>query len=305
MKQLLNKLIVNSTHLIPKYIIGKVASKYIAGPSLNDGILLAKKLNKKGYCCTLDLLGEEIKNSNQIPKITDSYCNIINEIIKSDIDCNVSLKLTALGLKINEELCWNNLKIILDKAKEKNIFIRMDMEDSSVTQSTINMFLKSKSYYNNCGTVYQACLLRTFKDIDKLDKLEYDNKKINIRLVKGAYKENPNISYSNYDKIKNNYLYCSKYILDLGLYGSFATHDIDIIKEITKYVNNNQYNKELLEFQSLIGVPIENELKSLLEKKFKVRYYIPFGPDWYEFTIRRIQENPDIVYSVLKNLFKF
>lgn len=297
---MINNFIVNISHKLPKSLIGKIASTYIAGESIESGISCVKKLNEKGYCASLNLLGEESKHSSHTKNITQSYIELLDNIHKSKIDCNVSLKLTALGSKINNDLCWSNLKTILNKAKESNTFVRIEMEDSLETQKTINMSLQAKDYYNNCGTVLQACLYRTQNDVNTL----FNDSGTNIRLCKGAYKEESHISYQDYRTILENYISCSKKMLDSNIYTCFATHDINIINELVHYIESSNICKNSYEFQSLLGVPIESTLQSLIKNGHKVRYYVPYGPDWYEFSLRRLRENPDAWKNSLKAFSK-
>ena len=159
---ILNSIVVGSAPLMPRFMIGKIASVYVAGNTLEDGLKMAKKLNSKGFAATLDLLGEEVKNRKQTNQIRNAYCDLLDGIENWGIDCNVSLKLTALGLKINEELCWDNLSVVLDKAKEYGNFIRLDMENSEVTDATIKMCKKGQDYYSKCGTVLQSYMKRTW-----------------------------------------------------------------------------------------------------------------------------------------------
>ena len=140
---ILNRIVQSTAPWMPKIVIGRIASVYVAGDKLEDGIDLVRKLNKKGFVGTLDLLGEEVKNRRGITKTTNSYCDLIDGIANSGVDCNISLKLTAIGLKVDESLCWDNLSVILDKAKTYNTFVRMDMEDSEVTEPTIKMCKKA------------------------------------------------------------------------------------------------------------------------------------------------------------------
>ena len=217
---LLNRLVVGSAPLMPKFVIGRVASVYVAGDKLEDGLNLAKKLNSKGFTATLDLLGEEVNNRKETNKIREAYCDLLDGIANYGIDCNVSLKLTALGLKFDEELCWDNLSVVLDKAREYNNFVRMDMEDSTVTDATIRMCKKGKKYYSKCGTVLQAYMHRTSDDVDSLN-----THNANIRLCKGAYKESTEIAYQDYQEIRDNYMTNAEKIMDAGIFIGLATHD--------------------------------------------------------------------------------
>ena len=295
---LLNRLVVGSAPLMPKFVIGRVASVYVAGDKLKDGLELAKKLNSKGFTATLDLLGEEVKNRKETNKIKQSYCDLLDGIANYGIDCNISLKLTALGLKIDENLCWDNLSVVLDKAREHNNFVRMDMEDSTVTDTTIKMCKKGKSYYPKCGTVLQAYMRRTSDDIDILK-----THNANIRLCKGAYKESEEIAYQDYQEIRDNYMINAKKIMDNGIFIGLATHDEWLITKLEEMIEKNNYKKSNYEFQALSGVPIDKTLERLIAAGHKVRYYIPYGPEWYAYSMRRMKENPDIWKYTLKAFF--
>ena len=295
---ILNRIVVGTAPWMPKFVVGRIAAVYVAGDKLEDGINLVRKLNKKGFVGTLDLLGEEVKNRRGITKTTKSYCNLIEGIANSGVDCNISLKLTALGLKVDESLCWDNLSVILDEAKTYNTFVRMDMEDSEVTEPTIKMCKKAVQYYSNCGTVLQAYMHRTNSDIDLLK-----SPRTNIRLCKGAYKESREIAFQDYNKIRTNYLECAKKMIENHVYSCFATHDLWIIERIVKMLEDNNYSKDNCEFQALSGVPIDKTLDNLISKGYTVRYYIPYGPDWYPYSLRRIRENPDIWKDTMKAFF--
>ena len=295
---ILNSLVVGTAPLMPKFMIGKIASVYVAGDSLEDGLKLAKKLNEKGFSATLDLLGEEVENRKQTNQIRNSYCELLDGIANWGIDCNVSLKLTALGLKIDEELCWDNLSVVLDKAREYNNFIRLDMENSEVTDSTIRLCKKGQNYYSKCGTVLQSYMKRTMKDIDELK-----THNANIRLCKGAYKESEEIAYQDYQEIRNNYLKSAEKMIDNGIYIGLATHDQWLIENLEKLIEEKGYDNKMYEFQALSGVPIDNILERLIKEGHKVRYYIPYGPEWYAYSLRRMRENPDIWKDTLKAFF--
>ena len=295
---ILNSLVVGTAPLMPKFMIGKIASVYVAGDSLEDGLKLAKKLNAKGFSATLDLLGEEVENRKQTNQIRNAYCELLDGIANWGIDCNVSLKLTALGLKIDEELCWDNLSVVLDKAREYNNFIRLDMENSEVTDSTIRLCKKGQNYYSKCGTVLQAYMRRTKNDIDELK-----THNTNIRLCKGAYKESEEIAYQDYQEIRSNYLESAEKMIDNGIYIGLATHDKWLIENLEKLIKKKDYAKNMYEFQALSGVPIDNILEKLIKDGHKVRYYIPYGPEWYAYSLRRMRENPDIWKDTLKAFF--
>ena len=279
-------------------MIGKIASVYVAGDKLDDGLKLAKKLNDKGFSATLDLLGEEVKNRKQTNRIRHSYCEILDGIANWGIDCNVSLKLTALGLKIDEDLCWDNLSVVLDKAREYDNFVRLDMENSEVTDATINMCQKGQKYYPKCGTVLQSYMKRTLNDIDILN-----SHNTNIRICKGAYKESEEIAYKGYQEVRDNYLKSAEKMMDNEIYIGLATHDLWLITKLEEMIERKNYKKNMYEFQALSGVPIDKTLEKLIEDGHKVRYYIPYGPEWYAYSLRRMRENPDIWKDTLKAFF--
>lgn len=295
---ILNWLVVGSAPLMPRFIIGKVASLYVAGDKLDDGLELAEKLNTKGFAATLDLLGEEVKNRKQTNRIRNYYCELLDGIANLGINCNISLKLTALGLKINEDLCWDNLSVVLDKAREHDNFVRLDMENSEVTDATINMCQKGQKYYPKCGTVLQSYMKRTLNDIDILN-----SHNTNIRICKGAYNESEEIAYKGYQEVRDNYLKSTEKMMDNKIYIGLATHDLWLITKLEEMIERKNYKKNMYEFQALSGVPIDKTLERLIENGHKVRYYIPYGPEWYAYSLRRIKENPDIWKDTLKAFF--
>ena len=174
----------------------------------------------------------------------------------------------------------------------------MDMEDSEVTEPTIKMCKKAVNYYSNCGTVLQAYMYRTSGDIDLLK-----GPNTNIRLCKGAYKESKDIAIQDYNRIRENYVECAEKMIKNNIYSCFATHDTWIIERIEKLIEKNNFPKKNCEFQALSGVPIDKTLDELVSKGYTVRYYIPYGPDWYPYSIRRIRENPDIWKDTMKAFF--
>ena len=295
---LLNGIVVRTAPYMPKFIIGKIASRYVAGDSIEDGISLVQKLNQKGFSGTLDLLGEEVTDITKASKITKSYCSILDAIEDAGVDCNISLKLTSMGLNIDREICWSNFKKVLDTAKKSNNFIRIDMEDSSVTQLTIDMYKRAKAYYPKVGTVLQAYMKRTIDDVsDLLD----DNP--NLRICKGAYKESEDIAYQGREEIRNNYLQAASMMFSKGAYVALATHDTTLIKSLEEMIAEKEISSDAYEFQALSGVPVEKTLERLVEENHKVRYYIPFGSEWHAYSLRRMKENPDIWKYTLKALF--
>ena len=172
------------------------------------------------------------------------------------------------------------------------------MENSEVTDSTIRLCKKGQNHYSKCGTVLQSYMKRTMKDIDELKTHD-----ANIRLCKGAYKESEEIAYQDYQEIRNNYLKCAEKMIDNGIYIGLATHDQWLIENLEKLIEEKGYDNKMYEFQALSGVPIDNILERLIKEGHKVRYYIPYGPEWYAYSLRRMRENPDIWKDTLKAFF--
>ncbi len=286
--------------LLPKFFVGMVAKKYIAGVTLEEAVVKVKSLNQQGFLITMDVLGESVSKKEETIVPLKTYLDVLDTIHKEKLDGNISLKLTQFGLTIDPEFCWRNLKQILDKAKEYNIFVRIDMEDSSVTDLTLDMYRRAKAYYSNIGTVIQGYLHRSADDVQKLVK-----EGVNLRICKGIYKESYHIAFQDRSEIRDNTTNLIRYMLNNNQYVAIASHDLQIINEVRQYIESKEIPKDRYEFQSLLGVPIDNTLKDLLANGYKVRYYVPFGSEWYAYSTRRLYENPDLGGYILKDFFKF
>lgn len=292
-----NKIISSSLRFVPKFIINNVASRYIAGEALNNAIETTKNLNQRGMLVTLDLLGEDITSSNECNNIAKECEQILNSIAHFRLNANLSLKLTQLGLKIDFELCRKNLISILKTAKRYNNFVRIDMEDSTCTDKTLEMFYDVHKTFDNCGVVIQACLRRSEEDVKKLVK-----NKINVRLCKGIYNEPENIAFKNPDEIRENYNMLLRKLFEGKSYIGIATHDDVLIKDAIKYISEKKKNLHEYEFQMLLGVRSEKR-DELVKNGFPLRIYTPYGKDWYAYSIRRLKENPQIAMHVTKAIF--
>jgi len=286
--------------LAPKVFIGQVAKRYIAGVTLEDGLQTIAGLNSRGYLGTMDVLGESITDKAGTETPMRLYQALIHELGNNpDLRTGISVKLTQLGLDIDEEFAWGNLKKLLDFAREIDLFMRIDMEDSSVTSKTLQMFERAHEYYPNTGIVLQAYLHRSEEDMKHLMDLD-----ANIRLCKGIYKESPEIAFQGKEKIRENYIKLGKMYLDAGKYLAIATHDDHLIDHLHTYIANKNIPDAQYEYQALLGVPIDNILNTLVEEGHKVRIYVPFGEEWYAYSSRRLKENPDIAGYVIKDFFK-
>ena len=295
---LLNNIIIKTIPLLPKLMVKIVADKYVAGKKIKDAINKTKLLNDQNLHVTIDLLGEHVKDLNEVDSVTKTYLKLLKEINLSSLRSNISVKPTHIGLDVNLNTFHNNALKLVKSAKEKNNFIRFDMENSSTTDSTIEVFKDIHKDFKNVGTVFQAYLKRTYNDIEKLSENQ-----INFRLCKGIYNEDAGIAYKSYDEINSNYLKIAEMAFKNGCYIGLATHDLHLTKNLYNLIEKYNVPKDNFEFQILYGVPMKGWIKRHLKNNFKVRVYLPYGPQWYEYSIRRLRENPSIARYVAKSIF--
>lgn len=297
-KSWLNRAIVAAMPLVPKEVVKPFAKRYVAGEDLPDMIAVVRQLNDQGISATVDLLGEFIHHRSQAQETAAAYHNILEAIEKQKLDSNISVKLSALGLLLDKDLCFSLMHQLVADAKKYNNFVRIDMEDSDCTQPTIDLYLKLRQEFSNVGIVLQAYLRRTHDDT--LNLLAADA--ANFRLCKGIYVEPRWVAYQLPDLINHNYLEILETMIQKGAYVGIATHDERLVwgalKLIRKYgLQTNQY-----EFQMLLGV--DPELRDMLAAAgHHVRVYVPFGQQWHAYCLRRFKENPKIAGYILQNLF--
>jgi len=294
---IINDIITKTIPFLPKKIVKIIADKYVAGQTPKEALEIIQSLNLKKYDITIDLLGEHLSDIKEINEVTNTYINLLDEINKKSLSSNISVKPTHIGLDLGIEEFYKNALKLVRKAKDLNNFIRFDMEHSDTTNETIDVFKRIYKNYKNTGTVFQAYLKRSFNDIDSMEE------KINFRLCKGIYNENSSIAYKDRQKINENYLRIAELAFKKGHYIGLATHDLDLIKQL--YLLIEKYNVPIanFEFQVLYGVPMHGWLQKHLNNNYKVRIYLPYGPQWYEYSIRRLKENPNIARYVAKSVF--
>lgn len=286
------------TRLAKKYGLRFGASRFVAGETVEEAVKVIHELNRQGLAVTVDYLGEFVDNEREANEMAEQTILAIEAIGRNQLDSQLSLKLTSMGLDISEEIALRNMRKILSAAKKYDVFITIDMEDYSRCGKTIAIFKKLKSEYDNIGTVLQAYLYRTAKDMKDLNKYNP-----NLRLVKGAYKESPEVAYPDKKDVDENFKKMIKIHLLNGNYTAVATHD-DAIIEYTKHlVNEYKISRNQFEFQMLYGIRPERQLE-LAQEGFKTRVYVPFGTDWYGYFMRRLAERPANVAFVLKGLLK-
>ncbi|MFE1629372.1 proline dehydrogenase family protein [Brevibacillus reuszeri] len=274
------------------------ASRFVSGATIQEAISAVRKLNEQGLVCTLDHLGEFVFSVEEANESADYCIKTLEAISASGVDCNLSLKMTSMGLDISRELCMTNMRRTLDVAKKLgNIFVRIDMEDYAHNHVTMEILNELLEEYDNVGTVIQAYLYKASDDIDSLK-----DKKVNFRLVKGAYKESPEVAYPNKPDVDENYKKIIKQHLLNGGYAAVATHDDNIINFVKQLEKEYNIPRTQFEFQMLYGIRTQSQI-DLAREGYKMRVYVPYGNDWYGYFMRRLAESPANVKFVLKGMF--
>ncbi len=300
---MLNKLIANILPHMPKKLVWVFSKRYIAGETIEEGLLASKLLNDKKIEVTIDLLGEFIKTLDEAKENRNQYFEIIKRFTKEKITGNFSLKPTMFGLLIDKEVCYSYIREIVALAAEKKSFIRIDMEDSSCVDMEIDLFKKLRAEFpQNVGLVLQAYLRRTMSDLEDLQKINSGSYPINFRLCKGIYVEPEKIAYKDYQEVRDNYLKDLEFMLQHKMYAAIATHDKYLVEQALELIRKYQVPKSMYEFQMLYGVTPELR-QSIVDKGHKMRVYVPFGKQWFNYSTRRLKENPKVASDIIKALF--
>jgi len=286
---LLDRALVRLLPAVPKPVVRRVSSRYIAGEELSDAVRVVRQLNAEGKLATIDVLGEEITNADEARAIGDAYRDSLDAFEREQLDSNVSVKLTALGLKLGYELCRENLEAVVAHAAERGNFVRIDMEDSSTTEDTLRLYRELRAAgHENVGIVLQARLKRTLADVAALAGL-----RPNVRLCKGIYLEPAEIAFREFDAIRVSFVQVLHALWDAGCYVGVATHDEWLLEEAKRGVDARSLGRDEHEFQMLLGVrPALGD--ELVREGRRLRIYTPFGRQWYAYSLRRLQENPKI-----------
>ncbi len=299
-----NKLIAALLPYFPKKFIWMFSKKYIAGDKLEHAINKAKELNSQGYKVTIDVLGEFITDLSEAEANKLEYIEVIETAEKNNIDGNYSVKPTMFGLLIDKEVCYKNIREIVKKAAEYNNFVRLDMEDSQCVDMEIELLRKLKAEFpKNVGLVFQSYMRRTFDDINNLLDIHNEEEPLNFRLCKGIYVEPKEIAFKKYDEINNNYVKLLDFIFDKKIYPGIATHDKKLIDEAYRLIKKYNVPNDKFEFQMLLGVTPDLR-KSIIDKSYNLRVYVPFGKDWFGYSTRRLKENPKMASQIIKGIFK-
>lgn len=287
-------LVVKGLPLVPKPIVGRVAKRYVAGDTLESALAAIADLNREGAMATMDLLGEEVQDRGKAIKNVEEYERMLEAIAQRGVDSNISVKLSALGQKIDDGFCRENVERILTTARRLGNFVRIDMEDASTTDLTLRLYHDLHSRYANLGVVLQAYMRRTLSDISQLPAVG-----ANVRLCKGIYIEKRTIAFKGHETVRLNFLQALEKLLTRGVYVGIATHDEHLVCGALGLIDRLKVPRERYEFQMLLGVDPEMR-RILLAGGHRLRVYVPYGVDWYPYSTRRLRENPEVAKHVIR-----
>jgi proline dehydrogenase len=295
---LLDRAIVRVLPAVPRPVVKKLSRRYIAGPTLPEACRVVSALNEEGKMATIDVLGEEITSRDEASALLAEYEDVFETIEREGLDSNISVKLTGLGLNLDHEFCRDNIAELVREAAKGGNFVRIDMEDSSTTTETLEIYSELRGQgLDNVGVVLQAYMKRTLSDVAALADL-----RPNVRVCKGIYVEPAEIAYQEFETVRMNFVEAVGALLDAGAYVAVATHDDWVIGEALTLIEERGLAPEEYEFQMLLGVRPELG-DELVREGHRLRIYVPFGRQWYEYSLRRLQENPKIAgYIALDTL---
>ena len=292
-----SRFVVTTLPLVPKFMVGRVARPYVAGETLEDALRVVKELNRQGAMATLDLLGEEVRVADRATEAVNEYRRLFEAIDAEGLDANVSIKLTMLGLKIGTDFCRDNVATVAAVAARFGNFVRIDMEDRTCTDSTLAIYRELQAVHGNLGVVLQAYMRRTRADIAALPP-----QGANVRLCKGIYIEPRTAAWKGYETVRLNYLEALEKLLSQGVYVGIATHDEFLACAAVAMLDRLGVPRDRYEFQMLLGV--DEELRRILiDDGHRLRVYVPYGRDWYQYSVRRLRENPEVAGHVARAFF--
>ena len=293
-----HSILARSLPLVPKPIVRRVSRRYIAGESLATAIEAVRALNAEGLMATLDVLGESVTDRPLVDAAARDYAEALKAIRTERLDSNVSIKPTQFGLKIDFDLCFEKVRALVVQAAGSGNFVRIDMEDSSCTSATLDLYRRLRAEgLENVGVVLQACMRRSLADLKALPQ------GANVRLCKGIYVEPHDVAYRDRVIVNKNYTRLLEEILDRGIYAGIATHDEELVWEANRLIDRRALPASAYEFQMLLGV--SEPLRRLIRRDgHRLRVYVPYGPHWYAYSLRRLKENPRIAGYILTSLMR-
>jgi len=295
---IIDRVIAESVPIVPRPLVRRISRRYIAGDTIGEAVKTVRDLNRRGCVATIDVLGESTQSKADAAATLRDYKRVIDELDEHDLDSGISVKLTGLGLTLNEELCRSNLEEIVEYAGARGRFVRVDMEDSPYTGVTLDMVVNLHEHHDNVGAVIQAYMRRSLEDVVRLTEAG-----VSVRLCKGIYDEPRKIAYKDFDTVRENYRLLLEELLRGGSYVGIATHDEFLVWHALRLIHQLDVPEDRYEFQMLLGV--DEELREILVGAgHKLRVYVPFGEDWYEYSSRRLKENPKIAGYVAKDVLE-
>lgn len=294
---LFSRLVVTTLPLVPKSLVGRVAARYVAGETSEEALATVRELNARGAMATLDLLGEEVTVRDKAEAAVEEYVRLFEEIDRGQVDSNVSIKLTMLGLKIDQEFCLQNVERIAEAAQRFGNFLRLDMEDHTCIDATLEIYHQLQPRFGNLGVVFQSYMRRTLDDIEGLP-----DDSGNVRLCKGIYVEPRPVAWKGYNTVRHNFIAALEKMITGGVYAAIATHDEFLVCAAVALIDKHRLPRDRYEFQMLLGV--DEELREILLKGgHRLRVYVPYGRDWYAYSTRRLRENPEVARHVIRQFF--
>jgi proline dehydrogenase len=295
-----HRALVGTMPYVPQPVVWRFSRRYIAGTELEDALATVQSLNAAGCTATVDVLGEDSTDRAQVDDAIALYKKALQGIRDDSLDCNVSVKLSDLGLRFDADYCMDVLRQLLSAAREHDNFVRIDMEDSSVTTKTFEIYKEMRSEFANVGVALQSCLRRSEKDVEEL----LAGGRAHVRLCKGIYIEPEDIAYRDADEIRESFKGLLEQLFEGGAERvGIATHDPLLVTHAEETIRKMGVTTDRYEFQMLLGVAGRLR-KSLVEKGHPLRVYVPFGQLWFDYSLRRLRENPHIAGHIIKNLLK-
>jgi proline dehydrogenase len=295
---MLRQIVSSLLPMLPRAAVRRVAMRYVAGESTESAVELARRLQGQGFHTTIDMLGEDTTDPGEAAASASAYVGLMEDIAAAGVDRNISIKLTQLGLRSSAACAFEQqLERVVEAAARLDTFVRIDMEDSSVTELTIDAWQRAKERWPRVGLVLQARLRRT-----RDDALRLASQGASVRLCKGIYPESPSIAFRDPREINASYLDVAETLLKAGARVAFATHDRSLVEQVEDRVAKGGFHREACEFQALLGVPVRSMLERLRDKGHTVRLYVPYGKDWYAYSVRRCRENPELAMAVARGL---
>jgi proline dehydrogenase len=276
----------------------RLASRFVAGGTLEDALRVCSKIRDEGIGATLDYLGENVTSLDQAAACRDVYCRMLRSMKTAGLEPNVSLKLTQFGLDLSEAACEANVSRLVETSAEPSGFVRVDMESSEYTDRTLSLVMRLHTRFGACGTVIQAYLRRSADDVNRLSR-----ERLRIRLCKGAYLEPPELAFPGKRDVDRNYLQLARMLLESGEYPAIATHDPKMIAGVKSFASAQGIARDKFEFQMLYGIRRELQ-RQLVKDGYRVRLYVPFGEAWYPYFMRRLAERPANLMFLLRNLVR-